>query len=441
MDRRAFLKAWTAASGSFLLPGVMPMTASARGDLASLRPVGPLAEVGAAAGTCQGNDACVTIHPEVFASNIRHLQQDVGPDVKLCLVMKSDAYAHGIANLMPEALAAEPAYIGLTGNRDIRVALSAMDDLGQRATILRIAPATSFEAAESMLGNWPVEELVGSVQQAEMLSRTRRLTAAQTDREVAVPVHLNIDTGMGRMGFVRTDDVKRAMELPGIEVRGVMTHYANAYDLERGRELTKRQLDRFDAALAELDLPDDVIVHTANSGATLSFPWARRDMVRVGGALYGDIPTAMNPDDRYRQVMAAFISSVVWVMEVPPNTSVGYDGVYHTPKGRDSTLATVKLGYNNGLPSWAYERHTQVLIRGRRFPVVGKTSMNMVVVDVTGQDPDDKVRLGDEVVIFGRQGGERIRWEELEDTIGVATGEISLTIGKSNPRIVVRGGS
>lgn len=438
MDRRRFLKGGLLASGSILASASVPITAIAKSG-PRFQGLEGLTGVEASAAICRGNDSCVLIEPDVFAKNIKRLKQDIGPDVKLCIVMKSDAYAHGVENLMPEALRAKPAYIGMVGNNDIRKAVASMDATGMRTSILRIGPATRFEAAEAVANDWPVEELVGSLGQAEMLSRLAHWSADERGSTPSLPVHINIDTGMGRMGFVRADDIKKAMGLPGIEVRGVMTHYANAYNLEHGEELTRQQLDKFDAVLSKLDLPDDVIIHTANSGATLSFPWTRRDMVRVGGAVYGDVPTEMNPGRRYGEVMSTFLSSVVWVMQVPPNTPVGYDSVYRTPKDRDSILATVKIGYNNGLPSWAYEKETQVLIRGHRFPVVGKTSMNMVVVDVTGQDEEHKVRLGDEVVIFGRQGDQEIGWEELENTTGVSTSEITITIGKVNPRIVVRG--
>lgn len=433
-----FLRAGLVASGSLLAPGILSPPARARSGLMSGDALEPKSGLWAPARTCKGHVSCVTVDPGRFAANIGRLKEDIGPEVKLCVVMKSDAYAHGVTNLIPEALRADPTYIGMTANNDIHAAIKSMEAFGRRVPILRIAPATHYEALEALVNDWSVEEVVGSVGQVEMLSRIARKATTERGQEVVIPVHLNIDTGMGRMGFVSTDAVKRAMDVPGIVVRGVMTHYANAYNLELGEELTRRQLDRFDAALAKLDLPDDVIVHTANSGAALSFPWSRRDMVRVGGALYGDIPKAMNPNDRYRQVMANFVSTVVWISDVPPDTTVGYDSVYRTPKDRWSRLATVKTGYNDGLPSWAYERDTEVLIRGRRFPVVGKTSMNMVVVDVTEEAAGDKVSLGDEVVIFGRQGQQQIRWDDFEDTIGVATGETSLTIGKSNPRIIVR---
>ena len=441
MDRRHFVKIGLAVSWSLLAPFSLPIKGLARAQALSKEELDLLmtAQVTGVDNFAQGNDAWVEIAPQVFANNIRELKKEIGPRVKLCIVMKSDAYAHGVENLISEALKAEPAYIGMVSNRGMRKAIKFMDESGTRATILRIAPATFSEAAEAVLHNWPVEELIGSLPQAESLSRIAGWVGKKRGKELVIPVHLNIDTGMGRMGFLRVEDIKKAMALPGLKVRGVMTHYANAYDpdLKRAEELTRGQLEKFDAVLAQLDLDDDVIIHTANSGATLCFPWSRRDMVRTGGVLYGDVPKEMNSEGRYQRAMPAFKSAVAWIVDkVPPNTPVGYESVYHTPKHRESTLATAKAGYNNGLPSWAYKSGTHVLIRGQRFPVVGKTSMNLVVVDVTGQDPSDRITRGDEVVFFGKQGKQEITIEELERTTGVPACELMLMIGNVTPRVL-----
>ena len=441
MDRRRFLKMGISASGAMAASAFLPLVALAKGGNQDAEMQDLLATVGYEGHPlCREHDSCVVIDPGIFARNIATLRKDMGPDVKVCVVMKSDAYGHGVENLVAEAVKARPEYIGLVENREIRKAMEWMDKAGMRATILRIAPATFYEAAESVVKGWPVEEVVGSPPQAEMLSRLALWVGKKRGRPFSIPVHINIDTGMGRMGFERVEDIKKTMALPGIKVRGIMTHFANAYDPKRGEELTREQMKLFDAKLSKLDFDDDVIIHTANSGAALRFPWTRRSMVRVGGALYGDIPTEMNPGNRYPRVARSFRSSVVWIMhDVPPGTPVGYESVYHTPKGRPVTLATVKVGYNNGVPSWAYQKGTEMLIRGKRFPVVGKTSMNMVVVDVTAQNPKDPVRLDDEVVIFGSQGDQTITLYDLEETTDVPDCEIFLDIGNDNPRVVMTG--
>ncbi|OEU68773.1 MAG: alanine racemase [Desulfovibrio sp. S3730MH75] len=443
MNRRSFIKIGLAASGTLLATNGLPLFALAETDIFPVKGLeGLLTDPEFNSGTFyRGNDACVEVAPDIFAANIREMKKDIGQKVKLCIVMKSDAYAHGVENLMAEALRAEPAYIGMTGNKDIRKAIRYMDKSETRTRILRIAPATFYEAAEAALKNWPIEELIGSLSQAKALSRIATWVSEKRGEKQVIPVHVNINTGMGRMGFQRVEDIRKAISLPSLKLRGIMTHYANAYDpdLKHREELTRKQLDIFDDVVAKLKPPKNVIIHTANSGATLCFPWSRRNMVRIGGALYGDIPKEMNPDSRYQRVMTAFKSKVVWVMnKIPPNTPVGYESVYHTPPDLESTLATVKVGYNNGLPSWAYKKGTQVLIRGQKFPVVGKTSMNMVVVDVTKQQSKDKISFEDEALFFGRQGNQEISIEDIEQTTSIPGCELTLMIGNTNPRIVVR---
>lgn len=387
---------------------------------------------------CKSHNSCLKINPDVFARNIATLKKEMGPKVKICVVMKSDAYGHGVENLTREAVESKPEYIGLVENREIRKAVKCMQEAGKFSTILRIAPATFYEAAESAVKGWDVEEVVGSLPQAEMLSRIAMWMGKKRGSDFSFSIHININTGMARMGFLRVEDIKKAMKLPGLKVRGVMTHFANAYDLEKGEKLTRKQMDIFEDKISQLSLPDDVIVHAANSAGALSFPWSRCDMVRTGGAVYGDIPVEMDPGDRYHRVAQSFSSGVVWIMEdVPPGTPVGYDSMFHTPKDRSSTLATIKVGYNNGVPSWAYEKNTHVLIRGQRFPMVGKTSMNMVVIDISSQKPGNRIKLGDEALIFGKQGKEEITLYDLEATTEVPDCEILLAIGKDNPRVIV----
>ena len=395
---------------------------------------------GAAASDTPWDAGCTSnavIDPAAFARNIETLRKAMGPDVRLCIVMKSDAYGHGVENLIDPALAARPACIAMVGNRDIRIAAQAMERAGTSVPILRIAPATAYEAGQAALNGWPVEELATSLDHAAMLSRVAAWVGKKRNTPGELPVHINIDTGMGRMGFMRTEDVKAALKIPGLKVRGVMTHFANAGDMDRGEALTRKQVARYETVLDQLDLPEDVVKHTANSEAALRFPWTRFNMVRVGGALYGDIPEEINPNGAYERTMPTFATRVAWIMrDVPPGTTVGYGSLYRTPRDGTSTLATIRVGYDNGLSENAFQNGAQVLIRGRRFPVVGKTSMNLLVVNVSDQDPANPVKLGDEALLWGKQGKETITLEEAAKAEGTTTCAMLLAFGKSNPRIL-----
>ena len=162
-------------------------------------------------------------------------------------------------------------------------------------------------------------------------------------------------------------------------------------------------------------------------------------MVRVGSLIYGDVTKATDPEGVFLPVMKSFTSSVALVMhDVPPSTTVGYDSLYTTPAGRRSTLATVKVGYCNGYPRDAYTNGTEILIGGRRYPVVGKVSMNLLVADITSQDTARPIRIGDEVVLLGRQGKDMITMEELSARNKLTTYELLLRLGNNNCTRVIR---
>jgi len=285
-----------------------------------------------------------------------------------------------------------------------------------------------------------VEELIGSVEQGAMLSAVSARLSTMTGAPVTIPIHINIDTGMGRMGVQSVEEIRDILSLPGLQLKGIMTHFAQSdNETETGETRTREQVRRFDELVKKAAVDPRVIRHTANSAATSRFPWSRMDMVRVGSLIYGDVTKATDPEGIFLPVMKSFTSSVALVMhDVPPSTTVGYDSLYTTPAGRRSTLATVKVGYCNGYPRDAYTNGTEILIGGRRYPVVGKVSMNLLVADITSQDTAHPVRIGDEVVLLGRQGKETITMEELSSRNRLTTYELLLRLGNNNGTRVIR---
>jgi alanine racemase len=207
-------------------------------------------------------------------------------------------------------------------------------------------------------------------------------------------------------------DARAMLALGGLEIRGVMTHYPS----EEAEDILG-QLRRYEADLAWLQSAGlngaAIVRHSANSFASLKHPETRLDMVRVGGLLYGD-PGSYRTD-LFVPTMA-IKSRVAAVNHYPAGQTVNYDRTYRLE--RESWLANIPLGYSDGVrrgfshanrPEFAAEtrNRTQVLIGGRRYPVVGRVTMNTLMVDVT--DARDQVHLNDEVVLFGAQGADRGR--------------------------------
>ncbi len=179
--------------------------------------------------------AFVEVDATAFTKNIKTVKTMIGPGTKLCLVMKSDAYGHGLENLIAEAVKAGPDYIALVENSEIAVAAAYMRASGRKVPILRIAPATLDEVVEAVVKGWNVEELAGSAEQASLLSSVALRLGKKTGRRVTIPIHVNIDTGMGRMGAASADEVRKILALPGLRLKGIMTHFAQSDDPTRGR--------------------------------------------------------------------------------------------------------------------------------------------------------------------------------------------------------------
>ncbi|HEX4143735.1 MAG TPA: alanine racemase [Pirellulales bacterium] len=376
----------------------------------------PVAASRYAGGTRQHHIQVIVSRP-VFYENILYLRKTIAPS-KICVVLKSNAYGHGLAALVPVAVAAGADYLGVCSNPEA----AAVRQLGIDVPLLRLRMALPEELDESA-ADLEMDEQVGTWEQAEYLSTLGR------KRRRKMPVHINIDTGMGRSGFFveQADLIRKVCGLPGLRIRGVFTHFAksDAADLEP----TAKSLDSFDQLCKQLSsaLPDDVLIHTHNSAATVRLAERRRHLVRVGAACFGvrtsqDFlnPTALRP-------VMSVKTRVAQVREIPAGKTIGYGGLFTTQ--RDSQIVSLPVGFGEGYPRALFNKG-EVLIHGRRCSVVGRVSLNIVTVDVT--DLDKPVRWGDEVVLVGRQGDEEITFEHLADKFASVHTEINLMAGSMN---------
>ena len=383
----------------------------------------------------------IEISPENFRNNLEVIKKLIGPDVKMCVVMKSDAYGHGIENLAAQAVSSEPAYIAAISNAEFRMIHDEIRKQNKDISLLRIAPVLRDELIESIINGWNVEEIIGSPEEARMMSETAETLSRRMGKEFTVNVHVNIETGIGRMAFRDVNQIKKALQLPRLKLKGVMTHFANAYQKEPvAFEKTRQQTEKFDKTVTDLGLEPFIIRHIANSGATVKFPWTRKDMVRVGSLTYGEDIEGLDPGYRLRPVMAAYKSRVAIIeSNIPPMSPIGYDSMQCTKINRLSTTATVRVGYSEGFPEMAFKRGMNVLIRGKKFPVIGKTSMNMVVVDITDQDEGNPVQLNDEAVIIGKQGNQEITIEEFAIQSQNDITQVIILLGNAVDRKIVPG--
>jgi alanine racemase len=249
--------------------------------------------------------------------------------------------------------------------------------------------------------------------------------------------HLKLDTGMGRLG-ARPEDVaplveaaSAAQEAGTLVVTGLMSHFATADDLDgENAGFMAEQLLRFRAAVAGLRprFPD-AVVHLSNSAATLREPGASFDMVRCGIALYGCSPFGGDPADHDLRPAMSLLSHLASLKTLRSRESVGYGRVWRASRG--TRVALVPVGYADGYAR-ALSGRAEVLVGGRRVPVVGTISMDQLTVDL---GPEGSEVVGDEVVLLGAQGGERVSAEELGRLRGTINYEITCGIGPRVPRI------
>jgi alanine racemase len=357
----------------------------------------------------------VRVSRETFFRNIAYLRRLVSP-AKLCVVMKANAYGHGLEALASVAAAAGADMLGICTNPEAETIRRS----GLKIPLLRLRMALEAEMEESVR-ELDIQEQVGSREAAAYLS------AAGVRRGRPVDVHLDIDTGMGRSGFFpeQIDMVRAAMDLPGLHVAGVMTHFPTADSAHLTQ--THAQIERMDRFCAELQLPADALLHTHNSAATVRLAGQRNAMVRVGAACYGVRTSREFENPAELKPVMSFRTWIAQLRDVPKGHAVGYGGLFTT--ARDSRIASLPVGFGEGYPRALFNKG-MVLIHGQRCPVIGRVSLNVLTIDVTDLDTD--AQLGDEVVLIGAQGGEQITFEEMADRFSSVHTEIHLMAGSLN---------
>lgn len=258
------------------------------------------------------------------------------------------------------------------------------------------------------------------------------------EQGVTLPIHIKVDTGMGRIGLLPEEAfevVSRIILLPNLVVEGFFTHFADAEDQDRS--YTESQINLF-KRISENCLEKGIsfpTLHTANSAAAINYPLSRFNAIRLGLGMYGYYPA---PNLRAGGVelkpALTLKSRVILVKKVPPGTAISYGCTYRTKK--ESLIATVPIGYADGYSRLKSNRG-QILIRGERAPVVGRVCMDYLMADVS-QIPG--IHLGDETVIYGRQGKEEITLEEASERAGTISYELLCALGKRVPRCYFRDG-
>jgi alanine racemase len=367
---------------------------------------------------------------DAIAFNIQAFKRHIEERVKLIAVVKANAYGHGAVPVAKAALEAGAEMLAvhrLIEGAELRRA--ELRHAGIQAPVL-IMGYTPPDGAELVVR----ERLTPSLMSIEF---ARALSARAEAMGTSVPVHVKVDTGMSRYGLMPDEVVeflRQLATLPGIELEGLFTHFATAdwADLTHARaQLAVFNQVRQSAQAAGFVFP---LVHAANSAATMVLPEAHFDAVRPGIALYGMDPSGEWPPVFEIRPALALKSTVSRVRRLLAGAGVSYGRTYVTSK--PTTAALVPAGYGDGYHRLLSNK-SQVLVRGRRAPLIGRVCMDQFVVDVSGIPG---VQLDDEVVLVGRQGGEHIRAEEVAALAGTINYEVTTSLLPRVARVYLRGG-
>ena len=362
----------------------------------------------------------VDISTEAFSSNIREIKKFIGNGVELLAVLKADAYGHGAELLAPLAIKNGASSIGVSS---LEEGIS-LRRAGIKAPLLLLGgifPLENFSVALEF-------DLIPTVASLDAYEALKKCASEKKKNAV---FHLKVDTGMGRIGL-SIEGAKRLLEKCAREKeRGVAGIYSHLACADSDEAYTRQQLSDFlelKKTARQMGLADTRF-HIANSAAIALMKESHHEMVRPGLALFGSSLVSW-PSGVSLQPVLSWRTKAVFIKRVPPGTSISYGRTFVTKK--ESLIATLPVGYADGIPR-SVSNKGFVLIKGKRCPIVGRVTMDQIMVDVTGVD----TKVGEDVVLIGRQGADTLSAADWASWAGTIPYEIFCGISKRVPRVGV----
>jgi len=353
---------------------------------------------------------------EIDRSALRHnagvVRERIG-SAEMLAVVKANAYGHGLLGVA-QTLADDAQLFGVA---NLQEALALRESLPHPIVIL--GPATPEE--RSVIAERGFIPTISSLEEAQTFSRFGPAT-----------INFKIDTGMGRMGVIENeapDVFKLVAALPNIDVHSISTHMPASNE---DAEYTRDQLDRFRTIIERIraEIPGTYKAHVFQSAGTLAFDPSTFDIVRAGIILYG-----ISPLPEFQKLLKPAMTwktRISLVRDMPKGRSISYGRTFITPE--KMRIATLSAGYADGYPWHLSNRGAAVLVRGQRCDVVGRVTMDLMMIDVSKVEG---VQVGDEVVLMGRDGSEEVSCTELAEKAGTIPWEIVTRIGPRVRRVFV----
>jgi alanine racemase len=364
---------------------------------------------------------------EISFENLRNnysiVKSLIPRSVKVMAMVKANAYGHGLFEISNELVKQGVDYLGVAVLEEGVY----LRQCGITAPILVLGPINADQIPEFITHDIDIT--------SSSLDKSMSIAAAAKKMQKVANVHLKIDTGMERIGvhwYNAEQFIQQSCDLDSIRIKGIFSHLAKA---ESDPECTRQQLSRFESVVHGMEkkgiLPE--LVHLANSAGIMKYTETHFSMVRPGIMLYGYNPYGYLPDltfsgKKLKPVMT-LKTKVSFFKVVPPNTGISYNHTYRT--GSQTRIVTLPIGYGDGYYRLLSNKG-EVLIRGKKYPMVGTICMDQCMVDI---GMEGTAYNGDEVLLFGEMDGKTIPLESLCDAIGIITYEFLCAISSRVPRI------
>ena len=367
--------------------------------------------------------AYLEIDLKALASNVRNIKRRSGKKVELLAIVKADGYGHGSYEVSKVALKNGAGSLGvafLEEGIELR-------ENGIKAPILILSP--EFYGREKELIEYDLQPAIADLDFVKNLNRE-----AKKQNKIA-EVYLKIDTGMRRYGIEPSsalDFVKGVQQLKNIRLKGVLSQFSTTEDTDK--DFAEEQLYLFKKAVKQLEeLNGDRLVRSiANSGAFLKLPQSYFDQVRIGILMYGVYPSPKLVKRVEVNPVMSLKSRIVQIKEVEKGESVGYGRTFITK--RRTKIGTIPLGYADGYP-WQLSNRGWVLVKGKRVPIIGRVCMDAFMIDLTALKD---VKTGEEVVLMGKQGKEKIDAHQIAGWANSFSYEIVSRMEKRLPRVYLK---
>ncbi|APA03320.1 alanine racemase [Bacillus velezensis] len=372
----------------------------------------------------------IEVDLDAIKKNVRAIRRHIPNTSKIMAVVKANAYGHGSVEVARQALE--------SGASELAVASVEEGIVLRRAGITAPILVLGFTAL-SCVKKSAVWNITLSAFQVSWIKKANRILEKEADSK-RLSIHINVDTGMGRLG-VRTEEellavVKALKSSTYLSWDGIFTHFSTAD--EPDTELTMLQHEKFISFLSFLKNQDITLptVHMCNTAAAIAFPEFSADMIRLGIGLYGLYPSAsikeLNLVDLTPALSLKARIAYVKAMVTDPRT-VSYGATYIAEPGE--IIATIPIGYADGY-SRALSNRGFILHRGRRVPVAGRVTMDMIMVSLG----ENEGKQGEEVVIYGKQQGAEISVDEIAEMLGTISYEVLSVLSRRVPRFYFRDG-